>query len=113
MKNKGLFTKQLFIDTINAIQIQRERDIDNADKLGDIFDSYVMPYDNGELYDQLLAIMYYNFDMDNESQIYNNDIEYFIWELDFGKKYRPGCYTINGNPVTLKTAEDLWDVLNR
>ena len=40
------------------------------------------------------------------------DISYFCIELDYGKKYYPGCVTDeNGNDIDLSSAEKLWDLL--
>lgn len=41
------------------------------------------------------------------------EIEYFCWELDFGRLWQPGTITDqNGNDVIMAKAEDLWDFLN-
>lgn len=40
------------------------------------------------------------------------DINYFCWELDFGKKWKPGCIKDEkGNDINLSTAEKLYDYL--
>lgn len=40
------------------------------------------------------------------------DIEYFIYDLEFGKKYHEGCYTNkNGENIDLSNAETLYDRL--
>jgi hypothetical protein len=38
-------------------------------------------------------------------------ISYWAWELEFGKKYRPGCVTDNGVDVDISTTEKLYDFL--
>lgn len=38
-------------------------------------------------------------------------ISYWLWELEFGEKYKPGCVTDNGVDVDLSTAEKLYDFL--
>lgn len=38
-------------------------------------------------------------------------IDYWIYELDFGKNWKPGIVTNNGVDVKLETASDLYDVL--
>jgi hypothetical protein len=46
---------------------------------------------------------------------YESDISYFLYELDFGKKYKDGMITekIDGKEVNIKlaTAEDLYELL--
>ncbi len=41
------------------------------------------------------------------------DIGYFCYELDFGKEYKPGCITEDGNEIDFSTAEKLYDYLTR
>lgn len=38
-------------------------------------------------------------------------IDYWVYELDFGKNWRPGCVTDNGIDVKLETVSDLYDLL--
>lgn len=42
----------------------------------------------------------------------DEDISYFIYELDFGKDWKPGTITTdNGEDIKMQTAEDLYDYL--
>ena len=38
-------------------------------------------------------------------------IDYWIYELDFGKNWKPGTVTNNGVDIRLETVSDLYDVL--
>lgn len=39
-----------------------------------------------------------------------NILEYFIYDIDFGKKYSVDCYTeLDGTPIDISTAEKLYD----
>lgn len=40
-------------------------------------------------------------------------IEYYLWELNFGKNYKPGVSSIDGIEVPLRTVEDLYAILTR
>lgn len=40
-----------------------------------------------------------------------NDIDYYMWELDFGKKWKPGTITVDGNDIPLRNSKDLWNIL--
>lgn len=41
-----------------------------------------------------------------------NDIEYFIYDLNFGKEYKEGCITeIDGTPIDISTTEKLYDYI--
>lgn len=108
-----MITKELFIETIKSIENQQKIDYENSDKLSEVYYSFIEPYDNSLLLNQLLKILNNNFNIDNDKCGHETDIEYFIWELDFGKKYTDGCYTVYGENIQLATAEDLWNLLNK
>lgn len=40
-----------------------------------------------------------------------NDIEYFIYDLDFGRKWKPGMVLVDYKDFPLRTTEDLWNLL--
>ena len=42
---------------------------------------------------------------------YEDVITYYMWELDFGKKYKPGCFFYNDKEVPLRNSEDLWNCI--
>ena len=41
-----------------------------------------------------------------------DDINYYMWELDFGRKWKTGMVTIDGIDIPLRSSEDLWNILN-
>lgn len=50
--------------------------------------------------------------MDDVDDIYGSNISYFIYELDYGRKYEPGMITDENNKeIDLSTAEKLYDYL--
>lgn len=41
-----------------------------------------------------------------------NIIQYFVYDLDFGKEYTEGCFTeIDGTSIDISTAEKLYDYI--
>lgn len=41
-----------------------------------------------------------------------NEIEYFIYDLNFGKDYNEGCLSeMDGTPIDISTAEKLYDYI--
>lgn len=42
-----------------------------------------------------------------------NDISYWMWELEFGKKWKPGMVMDGDEDIKLQTAEDLYDYISR
>lgn len=44
-----------------------------------------------------------------DKSCYETDLDYFVWTLDFGDKFKLGCYMINGNDVDLSSIEAFYD----
>lgn len=40
-----------------------------------------------------------------------DDISYYMWELDFGKKWEPGMVVIDGKDIPLRNSHDLWKLI--
>ena len=102
-------TKELFIETIGELEKQKIHDRKCSDAFKVLLPhDYTSGYDNHFIQEQLIKLL----------KIATNDthkdswIEYFIWELDFGKLYKEGCVQILEKDIKLKTASDLWDLLN-
>lgn len=100
-------TKDLFISSITALKDQFDKDR----KCSEAF-AVILPYDNVSSYDNsvitdaMLALL-----KECSSDVYGW-IDYFVWELDFGRKYTEGCVTENGKNVPLRTVDDLWNIIN-
>jgi hypothetical protein len=76
------------------------------DKILDVMPSSVLK----DLYDELFTIIL------KLLEIHFNDINcwisYWVFDLDFGKKYKPGMVKIGKEEVSLKTIEDLYKVIS-
>ena len=101
-------TKELFIATINSIQKQIEIDRKNNSILQEMFpdDSIYCGYNNSELFNALNLIL--------KEQMKDEDdwIGYFMFELDFGEKYRNGMVKeADGSIIDLSNAERLYEFL--
>lgn len=102
-------TKELFIETIEALKNQDEHDRKCAKAFKTILhNDYVSSYDNHWLTNQLVKIL--QVAMNDKSE--HSAIEYFLYELDFGRKYTEGCITQYGKNIDLSDAGRLWDYLN-
>ncbi len=109
MKNNLQFTKKLFIETINEIEKQYNHDHKCSSAFRVILpNDYTTCYDNHWLQNQLVKLLQIAMNDNHE----HSWIEYYLWELSFGKKYKPGCLKIDGKNFKLKTPSDLWDLLN-
>lgn len=106
---KITFSKELFIETLREIEKQCEHDRKCSDAFSMILSNdYVSGYDNNWLQQQLLKIL----KLAMNDDLYDGWIEYFIWELDFGRTWEEGSVIVNKKDFRLKTFEDLWDLLN-
>ena len=103
-----MITKELFISAIDAIKQQFEHD----DKCGEALK--VLFSDGGGFYDYypvlyaLETVLKNDLDDNGEGSL----IEYFIYELDFGKKWTKHSITEkDGKPVKMRNAGELYDYL--
>ena len=101
-------TEELFTETIQALQAQSKHDAECSEAFSLILPhDYVSGYDNSRLRDQLIKLLQVAMN-DTEP---NGLIEFFIYELDFGRKWQPSSLTVNGNNVPLQTPKQLYDLL--
>lgn len=63
------------------------------------------PYDTPDTLNTVVKIL------DDIFSPTTRDVDYFCWELDFGRKYREGMIVINGKNIDFSTAEKLYDHL--
>lgn len=103
-----MISKEMFGACIDAIQQQEEYDKKCTDAFQTILneDRIVIGYDNGILSRQLIKLLVACINDKGEW------IEYFIYELDYGKKYTDGCVTHeNKTPIDLSTTDKLYEFL--
>lgn len=101
-------TKELFIESIKMIQKQYEIDSECSKAFKTLLpNDYTSGYDNNALYTQIIKLLQVATKDDEQ----NSWIDYFIWELDFGKKYKDGHVILNNVNYELITPEDLYRLL--
>lgn len=105
---KGL-TKEEFIRRINNIEEQFQHDNKCHKAFSTILkNDYVSNYDYNLILTDYIDMLEYI--MDDKSQM----ITYFIYDLEFGKKYKDGMIIKHdGTIIKLKTVEDLYNYLNK
>jgi hypothetical protein len=102
----NVFTKDEFVSALEALQKQYDHDQKCSDAMEVIFpNDFISGYDNHWLTDKLVELLEY------EMNDWGRWINYFIYELDFGKKWKPGTITENGKDIPLRNAEELYDIL--
>ena len=107
------FSRELFVETVEAIESQYRHDENCAKAFKVLLPSdYTSGYDNHFINNQLIKIIQVAL---NDSNMDNSQswIEYFMFELDFGKKYEVGMVTnTDKSPIDLSDVGRLWDYLN-
>ena len=46
-----------------------------------------------------------------QNDVFGDDIQYYMIELDFGKKWKQGMVTLDGKDIKLQNSQDLWDLI--
>lgn len=108
--SEPLISKQTFVKIIN---VMRDRE-DLVVKLNDIIRDYKVTLHDDFLDGNALVI-------GGEEEILElleilmrdtcGDISYFMWEIDFGRDYEPGCITHDDKNIDLSSADKLYDYL--
>ncbi|NJM14036.1 MAG: hypothetical protein HC896_00385 [Bacteroidales bacterium] len=105
------FTEELFLKTINNIEKQLRADDLNRRAMDIVFKD-IEPYDNTALFEAIMSVMQHQLAIAGWGFPKGLcPIEYFCHELDFGKKENT-LITINNVTYNLKTAKDLWQLIN-
>ena len=103
------FTKKMFVEAIGEIKKQQEHDRKCSKVFGVILpNDFISLYDNSRITNKLFEILKVAFN-DNHRDSW---IEYYIWELDFGKEYKEGsCTNADGSNIDISNAGKLYDFL--
>lgn len=103
------FTKEEFCTTLETFQKMCEQEGEIAHALG-ICEWKGLDW-IGTYYDLIVDMC--DIDRANEGPYDINDLDYYVWELEFGSKWEPGCYMIEDEEIPLRNAEDCWNLLTR
>jgi hypothetical protein len=100
-------TKEQFVSSIEAIKEQYENDEKITKALNIIQPDSFNSFNGGSVLVTHLIKLLEDFTNDK-----NSWIEYFIYELDFGVKYKEGCATYKDKtPIDLSNAGTLYEFL--
>jgi hypothetical protein len=101
--------RQLFIETIDALKKQYEHDAKCTELMEQIYpDTFASGYKNSFVCEALIRLL----QVAMEDEHLYSWIDYYIHELDFGKKYKKGCATnSDGSNINLSNAGTLYDFL--
>lgn len=104
-----MIPKDMFIESMAILKKQHDYDMECSKAFATILkDNFTTGYDNDTLYTQIINLMGFG-----HPYVVDN-IEYFIYEIEFGSKYYDGCFTeADGTPIDISDAEKLYDYLDR
>lgn len=98
-----MIDKQTFVKTITKLRKHMERISKIEDSLGVVFDF-------GMLDDVVVELLEEMFGLDT-NDIYGSTLSWWVFELEFGAKWKPDSLTVDGETIDLSTAEKLYDYL--
>ncbi len=108
-----MLSRELFIETIEKIKQQYQHDVRCSKLLSQIypnaFEANLM-YQNNLLVNQIVKIL----QVELNDELPHSLVEFFIWELDFGKKQKQGncsAWRKDGSAIDLSDAGKLYDFL--
>lgn len=105
-----MINKELFIKIMNDIELQHTHDAKCAEAFSVILpNDYTSLYDNSKLYSSIITLLCDIFKDENKTEM--SWIEYFIYELEFGKKYKDGCTKMKNENVDISDSSKLYDFL--
>lgn len=58
-----------------------------------------------------LVNSFYDINEHDKDPYWSDDITYYMWELDFGKKWQAGMVTLDDKDIPLRDSHDLWELL--
>lgn len=106
---KTTINRELFVETVKAMQAQREIDRACHEAFKTILpNDHVTGYANDLLYKQLSKLL----QVATSDDHMDSWIEYYMWELDFGRKNNDlKAYRKDKTEIDLSTPEALYDFL--
>lgn len=101
-------TKEQFVAAIDALEKQYRHDEKCSDAIRICFaDAVLCTYNNDYVTNALVAVLQ---DAMNDAHKHSW-IEYYLYELNFGKDWKKGKVTFDGVDFPLSNAGELWDIL--
>jgi hypothetical protein len=96
-----MISKQLFVEVIDGLRRQNEKDVVSAEMISDMFSCHSGLYDNGILFASVIRLLQEWFPKQGDFC----EIEHWVFERDYGKRWDE-----NGE-VDRETADEFYDRL--
>lgn len=98
--------KEDFVKRINKLKEQFDYDNEASKAFGVILkNDFVSGYDNSKIIDEYISLLSENIGDTSKW------IEYYVYEVEFGKKDYEGRIKIDNENIRLSTPEDLYDLI--
>ena len=98
-----MISKKDFILAINQLRQHQQR----IEMINDAFDT-VIDFDT---LDDLVVSLLEKFMNLEPDEVYGTTLSWWIWELDFGRKWKEDSLVVDGEQIDLSTTEKLYDFL--
>jgi len=109
-----MLSKDKFVSIMKKMEAQESIDSKISKAVSEAFDCWAVSYNHGRLTSTILELLSEIFDIPNRDLLGENDIEYFMYELDYGKKWKPGMITEkDGTDIDFSDAGKLYDYLTK
>ena len=99
-------TKKEFMEGLKKYQEMVQKNDKVVSVLGSICELY-----SDDFLEAYLNLFRNMCDIIDEDNTYANDLDYFIYDLEFGTKWHYGCCSANDKEYRLQTIEDVWKAL--
>lgn len=104
-----MISKELFIQTVEFMQEQDNKQSKLCEALEDMalgFRCDALVYCGYNT--QMVNLLHAGLNLPENSET----LEYWLWDLDFGRQYKPSCFTDENNkPIDISTVDKLYDYL--
>lgn len=100
-------TKELFCKTIEFL---REY-YDDYRKLEKLFETDFSDSNFSLIMDIIVDLLRDSLKIESNS-LWGDDLMFYCWELDFGRKWQPGAVLVDDKEFPLETPEELWDFIH-
>ena len=104
-----MLSKKEFVDIINKLRKVNDFVDETNKKARELDDAIISDFYNT----MSLSISHENIVVELLENMFNDKetISWWLYELDYGRKYEEYCITENGKPIDLSTADKLYDYL--
>jgi len=104
-----MITKEKFIEVLAFLKKKQSQENRFCELLEEMVpDTFVHAFVYADFESELVKLLKIALDLPDE----NDDIEYFLYELDFGKDYKPGTVTEeDGTEIDMSSPEKLYNYL--